>query len=76
MKKKMLCRCIGILMAGFLLGTSNGRLAVWKDDDPKPFRVYPCPIRLLPKKERNALSRGIRIDSMEDVSWFFENFMS
>lgn len=65
-----------VLLLGFLVGTYNGRLAVWKGDDPEPYRVYPCPVYLLPKQERDALQRGIRIDSMEDVSDFLENFLS
>jgi hypothetical protein len=64
------------LLLGFLIGSYNGRLAVWKTDDPEPYRVYPCPVYLLPKRERAALMRGIRIDSMEDVADFLENFLS
>ncbi len=65
-----------LLLLGFLLGSYKGRLAVWKGDDPQPYRVYPCPVYLLPKEERDALQRGIRIDSMEDLSAFLENFLS
>lgn len=77
MKNRILPRllCAPILL-GFLIGTYNGRLAVWKGDDPEPYRVYPCPVYLLPKDERDALRRGIRIDSMDDVSDFLENFLS
>ncbi len=65
-----------LLVLGFLLGSYKGRLAVWKDNDPEPYRVYPCPVYLLPKEERDALQRGIRIDSMDDLSDFLENFLS
>lgn len=77
MKNKIRLRilCAPVLL-GFLLGSYNGRLAVWKDDDPQPYRVYPCPVYLLPKEERDALRRGIRIDNMDDVSDFLENFLS
>ncbi len=70
---RFLCQ---LLALGFLVGSYNGKIAVWKDDDPEPFRVYPCPVYLLPKKERDALTKGIRIDDMDDVSRFLENFMS
>ncbi len=75
--KHTICRllCMSVLL-GFLLGTYHGRLAVWRDNDPQPYRVYPCPIYLLPKKEQDALLRGIRIDSMDDLSNFLENFLS
>lgn len=77
MKTKLRLRllCAPILL-GFLLGTYNGRLAVWKGNDPEPYRVYPCPVYLLPEKERGMLQRGIRIDDMDDVSDFLENFLS
>ncbi len=77
MKKNILRRFLcSSLLLGFLLGTYQGRLAVWKGDDPEPYRVYPCPVYLLPQKERQALQRGIRIDSMDDVSDFLKNFLS
>ena len=65
-----------VLLLGFLLGSYNGRLAVWKDDDPEPYRVYPCPVYLLPKAEQESLQRGIRINDMEDLKIFLENFLS
>lgn len=76
MKKKTCTALSFILLLGFLVGSYNGRLAVWKDDDPEPFRVFPCPVSLLPKKDRDALRAGIRIDTMEDVKIFLENFLS
>ncbi len=74
--KKRLRNATMILLLGFLLGSYNGRLAVWKDDDPQPYRVYPCPVYLLPAKEQDALRKGIRIDSMDDLHAFLENFLS
>lgn len=77
MKKRNSLRVLmPTLLIGFLIGSYNGRLAVWKNDDPEPFRVYPCPIYLLPKTEREALLRGIPIENMQDVSDFLENFLS
>ena len=70
---KLLC---GALLLGFLVGSYNGKLAGWKGDDPEPYRVYPCPVYLLPKQEREALEKGIRIDTMEDLGNFLENFLS
>lgn len=72
-RPRFICMC---MILGFLLGTYHGRLAVWKGDDPEPYRVYPCPVYLLPKREQDALQKGIRIDSMDDVSDFLENFLS
>ena len=77
MKLRNRFRCfLPIMLLGFLLGNFNGRLAVWKGDDPEPYRIYPCPVYLFPKDEREALKKGIRIDSMEDLAEFLENFLS
>jgi hypothetical protein len=75
-KKKSCARLATVILLGFLVGSYNGRLAVWKDDDPEPFRVFPCPVYLLPKKDRDALSAGIRVETMDDVKNFLENFLS
>ena len=74
--QKQLHLLSAVLILGFLVGTYNGRLAVWKGNDPEPYRVYPCPVYLLPQKEQEALRKGIRINSMDDVGSFLENFLS
>lgn len=74
--QKQLHLLSAVLILGFLVGTYNGRLAVWKGNDPEPYRVYPCPVYLLPQKEQEALRKGIRINSMDDVDSFLENFLS
>ncbi len=65
-----------ILLFGFLLGVHNGRIALWKDEDPEPFRVFPCPVCVLPPEDQEALMKGIHLDDMEDVNHFLENFLS
>ena len=77
MKRNLLYQAASFLcIAGFLVGTYRGKLAVWKNDDPEPYRVYPCPVYLLPKQERAALQKGIRINNMEDLEQFLEKFLS
>jgi hypothetical protein len=71
--KQILC---SFLLLGFLLGVHNGRVALWKGQDPQPMRVYPCPVCVLPRKDQQALRNGTRIDSMEDLDRFLENFLS
>jgi hypothetical protein len=76
MTKRPIKLLYSALLLGFLVGSYNGKLAVWKGDDPEPYRVYPCPVYLLPKQEREALEKGIRIDTMEDLGNFLENFLT
>ena len=64
------------LMLSFFIGSYNGRLALWKGDDPTPCKVFPCPIILLPQKVQDQLKYGVRLDTMDDVNRFLENFLS
>ena len=77
MKQKILCQlcCCGLLFS-FLLGSHNGRLAMWKDQDPTPCKVFPCPVAVLPRAVQEQLKAGIRLETMEDVNRLLENFLS
>lgn len=77
MKKKYLAHWLSCtLLLGFLLGVHDGRVALWKGEDPEPFRVYPCPICVLPPADQEALRQGIHLDDMDDINRFLENFLS
>lgn len=62
------------LVLGFLLGVHNGRIAVWKDQDPTPMRTIPCPIWVLSPTQQQMLKDGIHIDSMEDLEKMLTEF--
>ena len=77
MKQKALSQlCCGMLLLNFILGVHNGRLAMWKDEDPTPCKVFPCPIIVLPAAVQEQLKAGIRLETMEDVNRLLENFLS
>ena len=77
MKQKMLSHLLcGVLLMSFLLGSHNGRLALWKDEDPEPCKVFPCPIAVLPKAVQDQLRKGVRLETMEDVNRLLEIFLS
>lgn len=63
-----------VLAAGFLLGIHNGRIGVWKDQDPQVFRVIPCPVCLLSPQQQSALADGIHLDTMQDVEQLISTF--
>ena len=64
------------LMLTFFVGVHNGRLALWKNEDPTPCKVFPCPIILLPTKVQEQLKHGVRLETIEDVNRLLENFLS
>lgn len=57
------CRgiCAAALSLGFLLGIHDGRVALWKGEDPQPVRIYPKSAAVLPPEDRAALEKGIHL---------------
>ena len=77
MKRKLLSQlCCSFLMLSFLLGAYRGRLALWKDGESHPCKVFPCPVAVLPRAVQEQLKAGIRLETMEDVNRLLENFLS
>ncbi len=68
--------CSLALAMGFLLGIHDGRIAIWKDEDPEPAKIFPYYASLLPKKDRDALEKGIKVESMDDLTRILEDFCS
>lgn len=64
------------LMLTFFVGVHNGRLALWKNEDPTPCKIFPCPVILLPQKVQEQLRSGVRLETIEDVNRLLENFLS
>ena len=65
-----------MLLAGFLIGIHDGRIAIWQGEDPKPVTVLPYPAELLPETDRIALEKGIHLDTREDLIRFMEDYCS
>ena len=65
-----------ILLASFLIGIHNGRIAVWQSEDPEPIAILPYSADLLPPADRIALEKGIWLNSREDLTRFLEDFCS
>ena len=62
-------------MAVYLLGIHEGKIALWSGDDPEPIQVFPYRAALLPKKERQMLKEGIRVESMEELYRLAEEYL-
>lgn len=63
------------LLFGFLLGVHNGKVALWKGQDPKPIRVFPYSVSALPPQAQEALRSGIPIESMEDLESLIKKYL-
>lgn len=65
-----------VLMAIYLLGVHEGKIALWKDNDPEPIKVFPFRVSMLPKAEQERLKNGIPIESMDDLNRLAEAYLS
>lgn len=65
-----------VILFSFLLGVHEGRIALWKDDDPEPVKVFPYYARMLPVADRRALEEGIRFQSADDLVRLLEDYLS
>ena len=65
-----------VLFLGFLLGIHQGRIALWKGNDPEPYKVFPYYASMLPKAERNALKKGIYLENEEQLRKLVEDYLS
>ena len=64
------------LVFGFLLGISDGYIALWKDGGADPVKGFPYRADTLPISDQKALEKGIHIDSKEDLAGLLEDYLS
>lgn len=77
MKKKFLSHLLSFaLVAGYLLGIHNGKIALWDGNDPEPVKVFPYSASMLPEEARKLLEAGIPIESMEQLRQLAETYLS
>lgn len=77
MRRSILSHFLALtLIFGFLIGVHNGRIGIWKAEDPTPMRTIPCPVWVLTSRQQQMLRDGIRIDSMEDLERMINDFFS
>ena len=65
-----------LLLFGFLLGISDGRIALWKDGQADPVKVFPYRAETLHLADQQALENGIHLDSKEDLIRLLEDYLS
>lgn len=54
----------------------EGKIAVFKDSDKKPFTVYEAYTSLLPEQDRQKLKDGIKVDNTTDLQKIIEDYTS
>lgn len=64
------------LLLAFLLGSHRGYLALWKENQPEPFQIFPVKVDCLPAADQQALSRGIPARSELELAALLEDYLS
>lgn len=65
-----------IVLLGFLLGIHEGKIALWKENDPEPMQVFPYRAELLPEADQKALKKGIRFENIRQLQSLIEDYFS
>ena len=60
----------------FILGCRDGMIALWKDGNPEPVRIFPYSAAVLPEADRQALERGIPIGDNGMLARLLEDYLS
>ena len=76
MKRRTKSHTALLLIAGFLLGISDGRLTLWQEGNSHPEQIYDIREDSLPPADRLMLQRGIRIESRQELWEILENYLS
>ena len=65
-----------IILLGFLIGIHKGQVALWRDNNPTPVKVFPYRAEILPEADQAALQKGIRINSIADLQRLLQDYLS
>lgn len=63
------------LFFGFLLGSLDGKIALWQDADPTP-HIFPYAVTSLPLADQQALERGIYIEEEGQLRDLLQDYLS
>ncbi|MBQ7415573.1 MAG: hypothetical protein IJW14_00870 [Oscillospiraceae bacterium] len=77
MKKKHLSGLLCLaLTAVYLLGIHEGKVALWRGDDPEPLKVFPYSASSLPEDARKQLEAGVTANSLKELRQLVEDYLS
>ena len=65
-----------LVLFGFILGIHEGRVALWKDNQKNPMKVFPYQASMLPEADQQRLEKGIHVDSLSELYKLIEDYLS
>ena len=63
-----------ILLLGFILGVHEGKVALWKENNPKPIKVFPYQASQLPQEDQDRLAQGVHVDSIGQLRKLIQDY--
>ena len=76
MKKKQLSNLLCCaLLAVYLLGIHEGKIALWKGNNPKPIKVFDYSASQLPEEAQKRLEAGVPIKSLKELRELAEQYL-
>ena len=64
------------LFLGFILGVRGGFIALWPEDQPEKAKIFPYSAASLPDSDKQALEKGIYIESEDELVSILEDYLS
>ena len=65
-----------LLVLSLYLGLSNGRLAIYSQNDLTPLQTLPYNVSLFSAEDRNRLEKGIPFSTAAELSRLLEDYTS
>ena len=65
-----------LLLFGFILGVHEGKVALWRDGQKKPMKVFPYQVSILPEADQKRLEAGIHADSLSELYKMVQDYLS
>ena len=60
----------------FYLGTYNGNLALWQDNQAEPVRIYPYSSSLYTRIDQEILEKRIKIHDIKTLEKHLDDYLS
>ena len=65
-----------LLLFGFILGIHEGKVALWKDGQRKPVKIFPYQASMFPDADRKRLEQGIHVESLNELYKMIQDYFS
>jgi hypothetical protein len=63
------------LLAVYLVGIHEGKVALWKDNNPQPIKVFPYQVSDLPQEAQRQLEAGVKVKSLRELRKLAEQYL-